>query len=88
MNVVSLESVDKIFNLNGEHHYQALFGVSLEIRPGSINVIAGPSGSGKTTLLSIIGLMSRPTAGRVKVLGQETTLMSERFRTQIGRAHV
>jgi len=88
MNVVSLESVDKIFNLNGEHHYQALFGVSLEIRPGSINVIAGPSGSGKTTLLSIIGLMSRPTAGRVKVLGQETTLMSERFRTLFRRSHI
>jgi len=88
MSVVSLESVDKIYNLNGDNRYQALYGVTLEISPGSINVIAGPSGAGKTTLLSIIGLMSRPTAGRVKILGKETTLMSERFRTLFRRSNI
>jgi putative ABC transport system ATP-binding protein len=88
MSVVSLESVDKIYNLNGDNRYQALYGITLEISPGSINVIAGPSGAGKTTLLSIIGLMSRPTAGRVKILGKETTLMSERFRTLFRRSSI
>lgn len=89
MNVLSLESVDKIFYLNGDGaYYRALSDISLEIEAGTITVIAGPSGSGKTTLLSIIGLMSRPTAGRVTVLGKETTLMSERFRTLFRRRNI
>ncbi len=88
MSVVSLESVEKVFNPDGENRYQALADVSLEIGKSSIEVIAGPSGSGKTTLLSIIGLMSRPTAGRVKILDKETTLMSERFRTLFRRSNI
>ena len=39
-------------------------------------------------MLSVVGLMSRPTAGRVRVLGKETTLLSERFRTLFRRHHI
>jgi putative ABC transport system ATP-binding protein len=89
MSILSLESVDKTFYLNGDGaYYRALSDISLEVNAGTITVIAGPSGSGKTTLLSIIGLMSRPTAGRVRVLGKETTLMSERFRTLFRRDNI
>lgn len=88
MSVVKLESVDKVFNLGEPNEFKALQGITLEIEPKTITVIAGPSGSGKTTLLSIIGLMSRPTAGRVTILGKETTLLSERFRTIFRRRHI
>jgi len=88
MSIIKLESIDKVFNPGKPNEFQALQGITLEIEPKTITVIAGPSGSGKTTLLSITGLMSRPTAGRITVLTKETTLLSENFRTLFRRHHI
>jgi spermidine/putrescine transport system ATP-binding protein len=54
---------------------QVLDAVSLAIQPGSYTVLLGPSGSGKTTLLSILGGFLQPTAGRVRIKGEDCTLM-------------
>jgi putative ABC transport system ATP-binding protein len=43
--------------------------VSLELEAGEFVVLTGPSGSGKTSLLSLIGVLDRPTAGRVLIDG-------------------
>jgi putative ABC transport system ATP-binding protein len=65
-----LEDVVKIYR-SGEVETIALKGVSLRIYRGDFIAIMGPSGSGKTTLLNIMGLMDRPTSGRVVVDGVE-----------------
>jgi putative ABC transport system ATP-binding protein len=65
-----LENVVKIYR-SGEVETIALKGVSLRICRGDFIAIMGPSGSGKTTLLNIMGLMDRPTSGRVVVDGVE-----------------
>jgi putative ABC transport system ATP-binding protein len=44
--------------------------VSLELEAGEFVVLTGPSGSGKTSLLSLIGVLDRPTAGRVLIDGE------------------
>jgi putative ABC transport system ATP-binding protein len=44
--------------------------VSLELEAGEFVVLTGPSGSGKTSLLSLIGVLDRPTAGRVMIDGE------------------
>jgi lipoprotein-releasing system ATP-binding protein len=50
-----------------------LSGINLQLTQGESLAIIGPSGSGKSTLLNIIGTLDRPTAGSVKLAGQELT---------------
>jgi putative ABC transport system ATP-binding protein len=44
-----------------------------DVAAGGESLVIGPSGSGKSTLLSIIAGLATPTAGSVKVAGQEIT---------------
>lgn len=57
---------------------RALDGVDLVLHRGGLTALIGPSGSGKSTLLNIIGLLDRPTAGRVILDGKDTTDLDER----------
>jgi len=63
----------------------ALHTVSLGVGRGEVAVLKGPSGSGKTTLLSLIGCMSRPTAGKIFVDSKDVVKLPERFLTSIRR---
>ena len=83
--MIELQNVRKVFNAGKPGEFTALHGVSLRIEPRTITVLKGPSGSGKTSLLSIIGCMSRPTAGRVRLSGRELTSLPERFLTDVRR---
>ncbi len=51
--------------------FQALRGVSLEIRQGEFFGLLGPNGAGKTTLISIIAGLTRASRGRVSVMGHD-----------------
>jgi multidrug efflux pump subunit AcrA (membrane-fusion protein) len=54
-----------------------LFPTDLEIAAGELTVLAGPSGSGKTTLLSIIGLVLRPSEGRLVLGDRDVSRLDE-----------
>jgi lipoprotein-releasing system ATP-binding protein len=54
-----------------------LRGASFSLSAGENLAILGPSGSGKSTLLYIIGTLDRATSGRVELLGQDVTQISE-----------
>lgn len=88
MSAIIMEKISKIYNSGKPNQFAAVTDISLEIPKGQATILAGPSGSGKTTMLSLMGLMSRPSCGRITVLGRETTLLSEDFRTQLRRKHV
>jgi putative ABC transport system ATP-binding protein len=81
--VIELIDISKIFNMGRTNEYIALNGINLKIHINEVTVFRGPSGSGKTTLLSIIGCMSRPTSGRIKLGEREITSLPERFLTEI-----
>lgn len=52
---------------------ECLKGVSLTAHPGDVVTIIGASGSGKSTMLRCINFLEAPTAGRIKVHGEEIT---------------
>ncbi len=54
-----------------------LRGVDLDVPAGSSVSVVGPSGSGKSTLLAVIGGIERPTAGRVRIKGQDLGSLDE-----------
>jgi putative ABC transport system ATP-binding protein len=62
---------------SGKEKYQVLHRVDLTVKPGDIQLLMGPSGSGKTTFLSILAGILTPTAGSVRLLGQEITKLSQ-----------
>jgi len=51
--------------------------VSLAVGPGEFVAITGPSGSGKSSLLYLLGLLDRPSEGRVLLNGRDTARMSD-----------
>ncbi|MFY9633997.1 MAG: ABC transporter ATP-binding protein [Cellulosimicrobium cellulans] len=75
MNVVSVQDVSKTFGA-GHTAVLAVDHVSLDVDAGDIVLVMGPSGSGKTTLLSMIGTLMSPTAGRILISGQDTSVLS------------
>lgn len=97
--MIELFHVTKSFNVGKSNRFTAVDDVSLAIEPGTLTILKGPSGSGKTTLLSLIGCMSRPSSGRIRLRGVRTTFLAteesaggfdisslpERFLTEIRR---
>jgi putative ABC transport system ATP-binding protein len=67
---IVVSALDHFFG-EGEARKQVLFGVDLNVAPGSMTVLVGPSGSGKTTLLTLMGCLRDVQAGSVRLLGTE-----------------
>ena len=74
--VLELQNVSRIFG-EGDTQVKALDNVSLSIRRGEFVLIVGSSGSGKSTLLNMIGLLDKPTNGKVILDGKETTTLND-----------
>ena len=62
---------------------RALDGVDLRLDSGELVALIGPSGSGKSTLLNLVGLLDRPTSGRVILGATDTTDLDERALTEL-----
>lgn len=70
--IIRLEGVTKSYNVGLPSETEVLHGIDLAINRGDFVALMGPSGSGKSTLLNIIGLLDRPTSGRLLIHGQDT----------------
>ena len=79
--LVILEGVTKSFGT--EVVTRVLHGIDLEIRPAEFTALAGPSGSGKSTLLNLLGLLDRPTSGRILLAGRDTTGLTDDERSSV-----
>jgi len=61
----------------GRNVVRALDGVTLSIAAGEFVAVVGRSGSGKTTMLDLLGLLLRPTSGRIEIDGIDTGTLSD-----------
>ena len=70
--MTAVEAVD-VFRIypSAEGAAAALQGLTLDVDEGELLVVFGPSGSGKSTLLRILAGLDRPSAGTVRVFGDD-----------------
>ncbi|MFZ5669568.1 MAG: ABC transporter ATP-binding protein [Pseudomonadota bacterium] len=65
-----------------------LRGVSLEVGRAERLAVVGPSGSGKSSLIAVAAGLERPTAGRVRLFGQDLATLGEDGRARLRRGRV
>jgi len=81
--VLKLENVSKTYEMGKGLLVKALCNVNLSIYEKDFACVLGPSGSGKSTLLHIMGLLDRPTEGKVYIDGKDTTTMDEEEQARV-----
>lgn len=64
--------------------FEALRGVDLQVRTGSLFGLLGPNGAGKSTLIKALVGALRPSSGQLSVLGIDPLREPARLRAQIG----
>jgi ABC-type lipoprotein export system ATPase subunit len=83
--LIALRGVTKLHR-KGQETIHALDGIDFDVAEKGMVAIVGASGSGKSSLLHVIGAMDRPSAGELRVAGQDLTTLPEaaltRFRRQ------
>ena len=84
--VLRLDGVCKSYNVGTPVEVEVLHDISLSLGRGEFVALIGPSGSGKSTLLNIIGLLDRPTKGRLVIEGHDTAELSDKEITRL-RGH-
>ena len=79
--VLALEGVTKSYG--AEVVTEVLKGIDLRLDRGEFAALVGPSGSGKSTLLNLLGLLDRPTKGRIVVAGEDTATLDDAGLTRL-----
>ncbi|MDO8300763.1 ABC transporter ATP-binding protein [Lacisediminimonas sp.] len=75
--ILQLTDIRKSYAIGTPAETEVLHGVDLQLDSGDFVALMGPSGSGKSTLLNIIGLLDRPTSGKLYVQGRDTSSMDD-----------
>lgn len=80
---IAVENIRKSFYIDHGLEVKALRNISLEVKAGDTMAIMGPSGAGKSTLLHILGLMDRPTGGKMMIDGADCSDLGENVYSDI-----
>ncbi|WP_369960923.1 ABC transporter ATP-binding protein [Leifsonia sp. EB34] len=75
--ILSVRDLAKSYG-RGESRFDALKGVTMEVRRGESLAIVGKSGSGKSTLMHLLALLDKPDAGELSVDGRSAGALSKR----------
>jgi len=85
--LIACDRVVRIYASDGVE-VQALQGLDLLVQEGELTALVGASGSGKSTLMNILAGLDAPTAGTVRVAGQDLAVMTGRDRLAYRRQQV
>ncbi|HEX4704901.1 MAG TPA: ATP-binding cassette domain-containing protein, partial [Pseudonocardiaceae bacterium] len=66
--------------------HDALAGVDLAVRAGTVLGLLGPNGAGKTTTVRILATLLEPDAGTARVAGYDVVRQAREVRQRIGLA--
>jgi macrolide transport system ATP-binding/permease protein len=79
--LIRLIDLSKVYRPQGKQDaslgVRALDHITLDIYPGEYVSIVGPSGSGKSTMMQVLGLLDRPTDGKLLLAGQDVSKLND-----------
>ena len=76
MAIIALENIRKSY-ADGSQMHHVLNQLNLSVERNEFVAILGPSGSGKSTLLAIAGLLLSADEGRIRIAGQDLTVLNQ-----------
>jgi len=85
--VLQAQGLDKRYT-EGRLDVHVLRGVDLQVHAGEILAVVGASGSGKSTLLHLLGGLDAPSSGRVQLMGQDFSTLSQTVQGQPRNRHL
>ena len=85
--ILACEAVCKNY-YDGQLNVQVLDNLTLQVDKGRSIGIVGASGSGKSTLLHILGGLDKPTSGRVSLMGQDLSQLSQKQLSGLRNQHL
>lgn len=83
--LLKVKNLSREYNKKDKLTVKVLSNLNFIVKKGECFVIIGPNGSGKTTLLRILGLLERPTEGKVSFNERNLTQMSRKEMIQYRR---
>jgi putative ABC transport system ATP-binding protein len=75
--IIRTEGLERQFH-SGKEIIYALRNVNITIQPQKLTILKGRSGSGKTTLINMLGVLDRPTGGKVFFNGNEISSLPDK----------
>jgi lipooligosaccharide transport system ATP-binding protein len=64
--------------------FVAVDGIDFRVEPGEAFGFLGPNGAGKTSTMRMIGCVSQPTGGELRILGMDPAVDGSRIRARLG----
>ena len=80
--IIEVQQLTKTYRA-GDVEVNALRGVDLHVAKGEFIAVVGSSGSGKSTLFNILGGLTPPTSGSVRINGKDLSHMKNGERTEL-----